>query len=93
MTARTCRKKLPVLTAHIGYQPADPSARRRRDRYHAVTDQPVPLGPLTRDPGQALCGLTGPWPEPPAGLFPPLVTCPACRALADTNHVTITETS
>ncbi len=90
MTAR--RKKPPVRTARVGYQPADPLARRRRDSYHAVADQPVTLGPLTREPGHSLCGLTGPWPEPPTGLFGPLVTCPACRALAGTNAIAITET-
>ena len=93
MTARaTRRKKPPAPTAHVGYQPADSLARRPRDRYHAVTGHPVTLGPLTRERGQALCGLAGPWPDPPTGLFPPLVTCPACRALADAHSVTITET-
>ena len=94
MTARTTpRKKPSSVTAHIGYQPADRQARRRRDSYHAVTDRPVTLGPLAREPGQALCGLPGPWPEVPDGLFAPLVTCPACRALASTHRITVTGTS
>jgi hypothetical protein len=92
MTARatrpTRRKKPPAPTAHVGYQPA----ARGRDRYHAVADQAVTLGQLTRDPGQALCGQPGPWPDPPPGLFPPLVTCPACRALAADGHIIITDT-
>jgi len=94
MTARTARrKKPPVPTAHVGYQPADPLAHRRRDSYHVVTDQAVALGPLARDPGQSLCGLAGPWPDAPDGLFAPLVTCPACRALASTHRVTVTGSS
>ena len=95
MTARTARrKKPPVLTAHVGYQPAAPAVlgrrARPRDSYHAVADQAVTLVQLVREPGQALCGSRGPWPDPPDGLFAPLVTCPACRALASAHHVTIT---
>ncbi|MGI9006737.1 MAG: hypothetical protein ACR2FU_11190 [Streptosporangiaceae bacterium] len=98
MTARTVRparrRKPPALTVHVGYQPAAPAVpgrrARPRDGYHAVADQPVTLGPLTRATGQALCGLPGPWPDPPPGLFPPPVTCPACRALAESGHITIT---
>jgi len=100
MTARATRpprrKKPPAPTAHVGYQPPGPTAPARRargrDRYHAVADQAVTLGQLTRDPGQALCGQPGPWPDPPPGLFPPLVTCPACRALAADGHITIMDT-
>jgi hypothetical protein len=96
MTARTTRpsrrKKAAQPTAHVGYQPADPAARRR-DRYHAVADQPVTLGQLVRDPGQALCGLKGPWPDSPAGLFPPLVSCLTCRALAAAGQVVIADGS
>ncbi len=92
-TTRTRRKKPPALTAHVGYEPADRLARRRRDSYHAVTDQAATLGPLTRDPGQSLCGLAGPWPDPPDGLFAPLVTCPSCRALVAAHHFTVIGTS
>ncbi len=56
-----------------------------------MADQAVTLGPLTRDPGQALCGQPGPWPDPPPGCSRPLVTCPACRALADEGRITITD--
>jgi len=91
MTARATRparrKKPSALTAHAGYQPT--RRVRDKDRYHAVADQAVTLGQLARDPGQALCGQRGPWPDPPLGLFGPLVTCPACRALAAEHHITI----
>jgi hypothetical protein len=92
MTARTTRrKKAASPTAHVGYHPADPAARGRRprERYHAVTDQAVTVGPVTREPGQALCGVTGPWTDTPVGLFPPLVTCPACRSLVASEGITI----
>jgi len=92
VTARTTRrKKAAPRTAHVGYQPpvAATQGRRSRESYHAVTDQAVTLGPITREPGQALCGVTGPWADAPVGLFPPLVTCPACRSLASSEGVTI----
>jgi hypothetical protein len=92
MTARTTRrKKAASRTAYVGYHPPGPAAPRRRSResYHAVTDQAVTLGPVTREPGQALCGLTGPWADAPVGLFPSLVTCPACRSLASSEGITI----
>ena len=92
MTARTTRrKKAAPRTAHVGYQPPDPAAqgRRSRDRYHAVADQAVTVGRITREPGQALCGVTGPWADAPVGLFPPLVSCPACRCLAASEGITI----
>ena len=91
MTARTTRRrKAAPRTAHVGYQPPDPAqGRRSRERYHAVADQAINLGQITREPGQALCGLTGPWADAPVGLFPPLVTCPACRSLAASEGITI----
>jgi len=99
MTTRTARrKKPPALTAHVGYLPAAPAVQlgrraRPRDSYHAVADQSVTIVRLVREPGQALCGSRGPWPDPPVGLFAPLVTCPACRALASTHRVTVTGSS
>jgi hypothetical protein len=91
MTARTTRRrKAAPRTAHVGYQPRPAaSGRRSRESYHAVTDQAVTLGLITREPGQALCGLTGPWTDAPVGLFPPLVTCPACRSLVSSEGITI----
>ncbi len=92
MTARTTRRKKPApRTAHVGYQPpgAATHGRRSRERYHAVADQAVKVGPVTRAPGQALCGLTGPWTDAPVGLFPPLVSCPACRSLAASEGISI----
>ena len=85
----------PVPTAHLGYQPAgrDELGRIVRERYHAVADQPVPIrrfafGDLIRAAGQALCGAA-PVGDCPPGLFPPQVTCPACRAIAAAEHVQI----
>jgi hypothetical protein len=92
MTARTTRRrKAAPRTAHVGYQPPDPAAPRRqsRERYHAVVGQAVKLGPVTREPGQAPCGVTGPWADAPVGLFPPLVSCPACRSLVASEGITI----
>jgi hypothetical protein len=92
MTARTVRrKKAAPRTAHVGYQSPDAATQGRgsRERYHAVADQAVTLGPITREPGQALCGLTGPWADAPVGLFPPLVTCPACRSVVSSEGITI----
>ena len=86
-------KRTPARrTAHIEYQPAglDSSGRRTRARYHAIADQAVKVGFLTRGPGEALCGATGSWADIPDGLFPPLVTCRACQAITAAQHITIT---
>jgi hypothetical protein len=92
MTTRTTRRRKGApRTVHVGYQPPGPAApgRRSRERYHAVADQAVKLGEIAREPGQALCGVTGPWAEAPVGLFPPLVTCPACRSLVASEGIAI----
>ena len=59
---REKKRTPPRLTAHIEYQPAglDLSGRRVREAYHAITDQAVRVGILTRWPGDALCGAPGP---------------------------------
>jgi hypothetical protein len=78
--------------AHIEYQPAglDLTGRRVREAYHAITDQAVKVGFLTRHPGDALCGSPGPWADIPDGLFPPFVTCRACQRITAAQHITIT---
>jgi hypothetical protein len=103
MTARTTlnakrgvrqkKRTPPRRTAHVGYQPAglDLSGRRVRERYHAITDQPVKIGLVTRESGDALCRAPGPWADIPPGLFPPLVTCSWCREIAASHSVTIIE--
>jgi hypothetical protein len=87
------RKRAPVrLTAHIEYQPAglDLSGRRVREAYHAITDQAVRVGVLTRWPGDALCGAPGPWADIPDGLFAPHVSCRVCLHITANEHMTIT---
>jgi hypothetical protein len=67
-------KRTPArLTAHIEYQPAglDRSGRRVREAYHAITDQAIKIGFLTRwsikapkasGPGSSRSFLrSGPW--------------------------------
>jgi hypothetical protein len=90
---RQKKRTPPRRTAHVGYQPAglNRSGRRVRERYHAITDQPVKIGFVTRNPGDALCRAPGPWADIPPGLFPPLVTCPWCREIATNHGVTIIE--
>jgi hypothetical protein len=87
------KKRTPARrTAHIEYQPAGLNAfhRRVREAYHAITDQAVKVGFITRRPGTALCGATGPWADIPDGLFPPLVTCRACLHITASEHISIT---
>jgi hypothetical protein len=87
------RKRAPArLTAHIEYQPAglDLSGRRVKETYHAITDQAVRIGILTRWPGDALCGAPGPWADIPDGLFPPHVSCRACLHITANEHISIT---
>ena len=86
------RKRSPARpTAHIEYQPAglDLHGRRAREAYHAITDQAVKVGFITRRPDTALCGAPGPWADIPDGLFPPLVTCRACQHVTANAHITI----
>lgn len=90
---RTRKGRIPAQpSAHIGYQPPglDPWGRRVRERYHAITEQVVKAGFLTRHPGDALCGSAGPWTDIPDGLFPPLVSCRSCQHIAASCHITIT---
>jgi hypothetical protein len=70
--ASTAKKRALARTAHIEYQPAglDASHRRVREAYHAIADQAVRVGFVTRAPGTALCGSSGPWADIPDALFP-----------------------
>jgi hypothetical protein len=79
-------------TAHVEYQPAglDGWGRRVREHYHAITDQTVRIGGLTRHSGDAVCGSAGPWMEIPDGLVPALVTCRACQHITARYHISIT---
>ena len=90
--ARSRKRALARLTAHIEYQPAglDLSGRRVREAYHAITDQKLKIGYHTRYTGDALCGAPGPWTDIPDGLFPPLVTCRACQHITALHHITVT---
>jgi hypothetical protein len=84
------------LTAHPGYQSAgrDLHGRICRESYHAVLSggpaRSLRIGCLTRHRGEALCGAA-PVDDCPPGLFPPLVTCPACLAIAEREHIQIGE--
>jgi hypothetical protein len=90
--APTAKKRAPARTAHIEYQPAglDLSGRRVRETYHAIADQAVKVGFITRAPGTALCGSSGPWADIPDALFPPAVTCRACQHITGKGHITVT---
>jgi len=46
-------------------------------------------GGITSQPGEALCGNAGPWTDIPDGLFPPLISCKPCKAIADHAGITI----
>jgi hypothetical protein len=86
------KKRTPTRTAHIEYQLAglDRSGRRVREAYHAIADQAVQVGFITRALGTALCGNPGPWGDIPDALFPPVVTCRACRQITTREHITVT---
>jgi hypothetical protein len=86
------KKRTRARTAHIEYQPAglDRVGRRAREAYHAVADQAIKVGFITRAPDTALCGNPGPWADIPDGLFPPLVSCRACQHITAKQHITVT---
>jgi hypothetical protein len=86
------RKRTPARpTAHVGYQPAglDRWGHRVKATYHAIADQAVKVGFVTRQPGTAVCGSAGPWAPVPDGLFPPTVSCRACQHITANQHITI----
>ena len=63
---------------------------RVKATYHAITDQALKIGFVTRLPGTAVCGSAGPWAPVPDGLFPPTVNCRACQHITANEHITIT---
>lgn len=85
------------LTARVGYQPAgrDLYGRITRESYHAVlaggTARTLRIGSVTRYRGEALCGAA-PLDDCPPGLFEPVVSCPACRAICQREGITVSMT-
>jgi hypothetical protein len=84
------------LTARPAWQGAgrDLQGRICRESYHAVLSggaaRTLRIGAITRRRGEALCGAA-PVEDCPPGLFPPIVTCHACQAIARREHVEIEE--
>ena len=76
------------LTAHVGYSAAPGPFGQAREVYHAVADQLVTVGMLARKAGQPLCGAKAALDCPP-GLFEPVVSCPACVAIAGREGIEI----
>jgi hypothetical protein len=87
------------VTARVLRQGPDLHGRRRRRfGYHAVACQPVtigregPLGPLcpvSRVPGEALCGASGPWQQPGYGLFAAPLGCERCARIAAREGIAV----
>jgi hypothetical protein len=82
------------VTAHAGL---DTLLARRprnpREVIHAILDEPLQvderasLGIVDRVAGEAVCGepgQLGEFGEPPAALWDPVITCPACAVLVRT---------
>jgi len=67
-----------VTAATIGYQPPAAGRRPGTGTWHAVVTATVKVGWVTREAGEALCGLV-PLADPPPVLFL-AVTCRACLA-------------
>ncbi|HCU96533.1 MAG TPA: hypothetical protein DHU96_28965 [Actinobacteria bacterium] len=76
-------------TAHVGYSTVAGPFGQAREVYHALADQPVTIGVLTRRAGEPLCGAAGAAQDCPPGLFAPAVSCPACLAIAAREGVTV----
>jgi hypothetical protein len=67
------KKRTPSRrTAHIEYQPAglDRTGRRVREAYHAITDQAVKVGFLTRWPGTPSVARPARGPTSPTACSP-----------------------
>ena len=76
-------------TAHIGYEATVGQFGRPAEIYHAVADQPVRVGTLTRRAGEPVCGASAELGECPPGLFAPQVSCPGCLATLAREDITL----
>lgn len=63
----------------------------KREVIHAVSDHDVTTGWVTRRASLPLCEAITHLAEPEPGLFPPVVTCRPCRAIAAAEHIEISE--
>jgi hypothetical protein len=76
-------------SAHVGCIITPGPFGHAREVYHAVIDQPMTIGALTRAAGRPLCGGPGTVGQYPPGLFEPVVSCPACLAIAAREGITL----
>lgn len=84
---------MTTLTAHIGYAYSPRQGARSTSSNHAVLDQPLKTGRLTREPGDALCRPRRKFWGLEDALHEQSVTCPRCRDLADRYGVSLPTTS
>jgi hypothetical protein len=80
---------MATLTAHIGYEATAGAFGRPSEVYHAVADQPVRVGTLTRRAGEPVCGARVKLADCPPGLFAPQVSCPGCVATLAREDITV----
>ncbi len=75
------------VAAHAGLDTRPRRPGNPRELVHAILDGPLrvderaSLGVVDRVAGEAVCGESGELGEPPAALWEPVITCPACAVL------------
>jgi hypothetical protein len=80
-----------VSAATVALEPAGPRISKRvpQDVYHLVASEPVKVGYIVCNPSEPLCGTTATLQSAPDGLFAPAVTCSACAAIAEREHIAV----
>jgi hypothetical protein len=79
-----------TVTAHPMAELPGSRPSKTREVIHAVSDHDVRIGWVTRPASLPLCEVIVQLAVPEPGLFPPVVTCRLCLAIAAREHIEIT---
>ncbi len=79
-----------TLTAHPMAELPGSRPSKAREVIHAVSDHEIKIGWVTRPASGPLCGAMVLLAAPEPGLFPAVVTCRPCLAIAAADHIDIT---
>lgn len=78
-----------TLTAHPMAELPGSRPSKNHEVIHAVSDQEIKIGWVIRPASGPLCGAMVRLAVPEPGLFPAVVTCRFCLAIAMADHIEI----